>query len=681
MPALFTLAILWCSDTAEASDYGTTGLIDIPTARMRADSTLAITAAFEDRYQSYMFTYQATPWFEATFRYTGFEEFFNWDRNYGIKFKLWDETINRPALAVGIRDLIGTGKFSTEYVVASKRFGHFDASLGLGWGRLAGSGDFANPLAQLFPRFEERTARTGSGGQFSTGDFFSGPDVGFFGGVSYAWPDKPITLMAEYNPDNYDYEFGEGGARPKSPISFGLNWEFSPGVELAVTRQHGDSWGVRLTSQINTSARPPRYEAPVFQSASDLAANQLPPQIQKARWYDRLLFDIERAELTLNSATLYRSDQMAVLEVGNPSYAYWPDAVARLNALADLHLPPFIRTIHLVIVEDGHKVATIVTPRPSTFYDRDVDALSYQQKILPGRIVKTPRFKTNYFTNKVNFDINVDNRLQLFDPDDPARYQFYLELGATYRLNSSWSVIGRYGYDLTNNFDESLRKESNSRLPRVRTDIVKYLTEGETGLSELYIDGRDSLTPNLHYRVYAGILEDMYAGAGGEVLYMPFQSRVAFGASAYYAKKRQFDKGFGLLDYATVNGFVSAYWASPYHNYDFAAHLGRYLAEDVGGTFEVRRTFDNGWQVGLWATFTDVSTEDFGEGSFDKGFFFKIPLSGLFGSNTRASYATRLRPIQRDGGQRLENYSGSIWWDLREARYDAFMYAEERMAR
>ena len=102
-------------------------------------------------------------------------------------------------------------------------------------------------------------------------------------------------------------------------------------------------------------------------------------------------------------------------------------------------------------------------------------------------------------------------------------------------------------------------------------------------------------------------------------------------------------------------------------------HTGKYLAKDVGSTLEVRRTFNNGWMVGLWATMTNVSSEDFGEGSFDKGMFFKIPLDGLLGSGSRKVYSTLLRPIQRDGGQRLENFSGNIWWETRVARYDAFI--------
>jgi hypothetical protein len=103
-----------------------------------------------------------------------------------------------------------------------------------------------------------------------------------------------------------------------------------------------------------------------------------------------------------------------------------------------------------------------------------------------------------------------------------------------------------------------------------------------------------------------------------------------------------------------------------------AIHAGRYLAKDLGATFEARRTFRNGWQVGVWATLTDVPFEDFGEGSFDKGFYFQVPLDGLFGSKTRGRFATRMRPIQRDGGQRLEDFSSNIFWDLRGARYDAF---------
>ena len=152
------------SSLSLGSDYGTTGLIDLPSARMEDDATLKVGAAFDERHRSYMLTYQATPWLEATFRYTGFEQFFFWDRNYEVKFRLLEETADLPQLALGIRDIVGTGVFGSEYLVASKRFGALDTTLGVGWGRLADEGVLSNPLTNLSDRFAQREIDAEFGG-------------------------------------------------------------------------------------------------------------------------------------------------------------------------------------------------------------------------------------------------------------------------------------------------------------------------------------------------------------------------------------------------------------------------------------------------------------------------------------------------------------------------------------
>ena len=79
--------------------------------------------------------------------------------------------------------------------------------------------------------------------------------------------------------------------------------------------------------------------------------------------------------------------------------------------------------------------------------------------------------------------------------------------------------------------------------------------------------------------------------------------------------------------------------------------------------------------------FEDVpwSAKDFGEGSFDKGLYFRVPLNAIFGQDTRNYYKSRLRPIQRDGGARLEGYSGELWHSLRDARYDTLNRNKSRM--
>ena len=148
-----------------ASDFGVSGLIDIPTARMSADGTLTTTAAIQSLTKAYSITYQAMPWLEGTFRYTGFNrKIFSYDRNYEVKARLLKEGTHVPQVAIGIRDLVGTGLWGSEYVVASKKYGNFDFTAGIGWGRLAGKGDFANPLIQLNDSFGERDGFEGVGG-------------------------------------------------------------------------------------------------------------------------------------------------------------------------------------------------------------------------------------------------------------------------------------------------------------------------------------------------------------------------------------------------------------------------------------------------------------------------------------------------------------------------------------
>ncbi|MDB2554175.1 YjbH domain-containing protein [Porticoccaceae bacterium] len=669
------IAQSWISS---ASDFGVTGLIDTPTARMSVDGTLTATAAIQSRTNSYSVTYQATPWLEGTFRYTGWNQAnYSYDRNYEAKLRLWQEQAYLPQVAVGIRDLVGTGLWGSEYLVASKALGNLDFTAGIGWGRLAGQGDFKNPFIYLSNTFESRTW-SGNGGELSTGTFLGGKNAGLFGGVQYKSDVVPLAVMLEYNPDQYYFESTIGGLKPRSPWSASVKWEALKGVSLSLSRQHGQEWGVELSAALDTKSISPRRSAAKFRSSLNMAPQDLPSQINPKAWYDMLLFDVERSGLLLLEGSIEPSSQTAILVIGNEQYPLWADAVAKMTVLADLHLPSSVRTFRFIVEEAGHRVQTLQIRRPSLSNVQSKELLERQISVLAGRNLAFPQRKTLFEEKKVYFDVGLSNRLQLFDPDDPARYQLYARVGVSMVLPKSWILTGSYGFDITNNFGES-RRNSNSVLPHVRSDIVKYLTEGETGLDSLYFEKRGSGYKLLHYRVFGGVLEEMFSGIGGEVLFQPIQSRLAYGLSANWLQQRAYDKSFKRLDYQTSTAFASIYWASPFYGFDAALHAGKYLAKDVGATLEVRRTFANGWMVGLWATKTGVSSAEFGEGSFDKGMFFKIPFDRLFGRNTRSAYSARIRPIQRDGGQRLEDFSGNIWWDIRGARYDAFTDYSDRM--
>lgn len=208
------------------------------------------------------------------------------------------------------------------------------------------------------------------------------------------------------------------------------------------------------------------------------------------------------------------------------------------------------------------------------------------------------------------------------------------------------------------NLDE-INRPSNSRLPRVRTTQAAYNYRFGPTVDQLVLIKNARLAPNWYGRATLGYFELQYAGLSGEVLWKPVDSRLGIGAELNWVQLRATDGRFGFESHNTrsgeiphVNGHVSAYYE---FNNGFLGkvHAGRYLAGDWGATLEVSREFNNGWLIGAFATKTNVSSTDFGEGSFDKGFFFRIPFSWILGNETKRGYSNLIRPIQRDGGQRV----------------------------
>lgn len=643
---------------------------------MQPNGVFTSTISQDEHLESYMLTYQAFPWLEATYRYNGFKklENQNWDRNYEVKLRLLEETDVLPQVSVGIRDLVGTGVFGAEYIVANKQHKQWDVTLGVGWGNLAGNGMFDNPLSAISDRFDNRTRSGAQGGTLQTDSFFSGSEVSLFGGVSYQFEDYPITALVEYNPNPFlTGQTSYDNTPARDPWSVGLTWQATHDFSVSLAYRHMQTLGLNFQGRLNTKAPPRKGPRPDFISSLDMAATELPKGINKSLWYDRLLYDLERAELFIHSARIIVEEHRAEIEIGQFMYPYWPDAIDQAHVFASYHLPDNVFTVDYIINVDGHNPQVVRLPR----FQRGQTPITVADTatVLPPRTIIEPQHKTNFFNQHVHVDLTLSNRLMLFDPDQPFSIQFYLKAATNVNLPYDLKLHAAYRYNIWHNFDE-LNRVSDSVLPKVRTNVLQYMQQGEDGVEALYLEKRGTfdVVPELHYRVYAGVLELMYSGIGSEVLYQPNQSRLAFGLSAAYVQQREFDGGLGHRDYKTAVGYASLYWATPFEHYDVAIHAGKYLAKDYGATVEVRRTFDNGWQLGLWATKTNVSAEDFGEGSFDKGMFIRVPLHSLTGSNVRSVYQSRIRPIQRDGGARMEDFNGTLWWDLQDVRYSTFAH-------
>jgi len=132
-----------------------------------------------------------------------------------------------------------------------------------------------------------------------------------------------------------------------------------------------------------------------------------------------------------------------------------------------------------------------------------------------------------------------------------------------------------------------------------------------------------------------------------EYLYFKPNTNYSFGIDVFKVRKRDYSWRFGHTGYentlATANFYYRNYGLVPF---DMKLSIDEYIAGDIGSTIEFSRRFSNGVNYGVFATFTDVSTENFGEGSFDKGIFFNIPIYGNLINYT-------WRPLTKDPGAKL----------------------------
>ncbi|CAN0482755.1 unnamed protein product, partial [Scytosiphon promiscuus] len=107
------------------SNYGTPGLLEVPTAEMFGDGTLAFTGGMLDGTLRTTMTFQMLPWVHGSFRYAVIDGFDGaignrYDRSFDIHFQLREESSRAPAVARGLRDFGGTGIYASENRVATK---------------------------------------------------------------------------------------------------------------------------------------------------------------------------------------------------------------------------------------------------------------------------------------------------------------------------------------------------------------------------------------------------------------------------------------------------------------------------------------------------------------------------------------------------------------------------------
>jgi hypothetical protein len=243
------------------------------------------------------------------------------------------------------------------------------------------------------------------------------------------------------------------------------------------------------------------------------------------------------------------------------------------------------------------------------------------------------------------------------DPSGALKYDFSMIGGMAH--NFGGGLVFRTSAKATVVEDVSdVTQASNSVLPHVRTDIADYKRGGRFKVLTMTLNQYFEPARRVYARVSAGIYEEMYAGVGGQVLYLPARGRWAADLSADYVQQRNFRGLFGFRSYRTLTAIGSFHYRLPY---DLTATLraGRFLARDVGARFELSRRFKSGIEIGGWYTVTDgkdITTPGSPNSPYhDKGVFIRIPLRTMLTYDTQAVADLSLSPWTRDVGQMVKS--------------------------
>lgn len=660
------------------SDFGGVGLLQTPSARFADDGAISIGTSLVEPYQRTAVTLQPLPWLEGTLRYTAVRNrlygpaSFSGDQNYkdkgfDFKIRLLEESRYLPQIAVGLRDIGGTGLFSGEYLVASRRYYDLDFSLGVGWGNLGTRGHIKNPLASLSDRFKARQREVGRGGTVSTSSFFSGERIALFGGINYQTPIPGLTLKLEYDGNDYSQEALNNPQEVRSPFNFGAVYSHNDWLDLTLAYERGNQLMVHAALRGNLrrmTGLPKRDPKPETIKPRNLKAEiaeylkQNPPSSPRVS-DPRLQMSESLGELGYQIESVELRDKEMIATVSQSTFRNRAQAIGRTARAMANAAPPDIELLTIVDLQGGLPTQRVSLMRQdlekAVRYAGSPEEMALNLHVAPAE--STPgdadqRFENDTLYPGFGWGWEPAMRHHIGGPDSPYFYQLFMRLYGGVQLNRNLSISGDITANIKDNFD-GLKLASDSVLPHVRSDIKEYLKEGRTGIDMLQIDYLTNLGSNSFARFSAGLYEEMFGGIGGEFLYKPFGQRWAIGADLYRVRQRDYDKRFSFRNYEVTTGHVDLYYQLPFYDITAQLSLGQYLAGDRGATLILARRFASGAEVGVFATKTNVSAEDFGEGSFDKGAFIAIPFDMLTYFSNRGLIRMGWRPLTRDGGQRL----------------------------
>ena len=643
-----------------ASTTGQTGLINMPDARIAPDGTLRFGYGFAEPYPTLWSSITMLPRLELSARYTrimGVPAFPNdpaadfgdyKDKSFDGKFVLFREGSWVPQLSIGAQDFMGTRIFDAYYAVASKRLGDFDFTLGFGDRRIDG----------------------------------------VFGGVRY----RPkalqgLALVAEYDANDYSRDLGaqqSGAAGIKKGPGVGLEytWGWLTG-QIAYTRENPAAM-VYMAIPLSQKDFIPKLDEPQPYSritprptmeqwnSSDEHRNRMMRALLEQDFrsvridtvHDRIEVSLTNTRISQVSRSIGRAARTILLlspistrEIKitytvreTPVVIYTFSDLDRLQRYFNGMLPRWELAPHV-----GIHYAAPGAQEPGDLDDMLAAFNEHQPglKVLyqdEGHLVtfKSEDLMQNRFTIRPSLGVYLN------DPAGEFKYEVGIQAAVNYRLARRTYFTGAVNYNIYETISD-VTQPSNSTLPHVRSDIAEYKRASPFKLTRFLVNQLYFPAERVYARASAGYYEEMFAGVGAQVLYLPRGAGWGLDLAVDWVKQRDHEGlGFSDYNYDTVTAIASFNYRLPL-GVTATARGGRFLAKDEGVRFEFKRRFASGYEAGFWYTRTngnDITSPGApGDPYYDKGIFLAVPIGTLLTKDTQAVAFMSIAPWTRDVGQ------------------------------
>lgn len=614
-----------------AANWGGTGLIEIPSARILEDGVVRFGYAQANPYRWYVGGMGVFPGLEFSSRFTeimniptsliGYGAYK--DKAFDLKYQILPESKLLPAVAIGLHDFHGTQLFEAQYLVLTRQIFPFDFTIGLGRKRLKG----------------------------------------VFGAIEWALH-KRFHILVEYNPIEYEKDKGAlRNAVPEGaelPINVGVRIKPLPGVSLGISCQRGDTFGfmVHVSAKLGEPILPKRPDPPLWHTVDrrplrERDAKEMVEKIHKAiheAGFRDVTIYTDGTELTAEfENSKYLSNQKAVGRVLRILLFHSPADTRRIGVILKRRRMPFLR----VTLKPQHLEKYLLGKIPQDVFNKLIEVESAEAGADSNRknLVKAEGDK------KLDYRLGIKPSIQTYLNDPSGVFKCRVGI-KPYVITAPWkgaSVFARYDVPFYSNISSS-----HTPLPdAVKSDSWLYLGR-DYSFDRLILDQAIQLSEKTFGRLSCGYFDRMYAGTGGEILTFFDEHNMALGVEADLVRKREPETQLDLLDFKSHTVLGNFYYRIPKVDVTLHAQYGRFLAGDRGWMFDLSREYSTGAILGFWYSFTD--TDDltaFNKGYHHKGIFLNVPARMFQDYESNIRYRYTISPWTRDVAATV-----SHWQDL-----------------